>query len=172
MTLRQQYDDLKVDIEEIPKPTDEELERMLWEHDMEFLSSAISLNSYQKAAEGFKVFPEKYAIIYPALGLTEEAGEVAGKVKKWLRGDKPELDKEALKKELGDVLWYLASLAGDLGFTLEDVAKTNIEKLTERKKTNTIKGSGDDREKHVKGEQLTQCEGDLLKAILANTKSF
>ena len=105
----------------------------------------MTLNQYQKQAEKTKSFPEKYAIIYPALGLAEEAGEVAGKVKKWLRGDTEVLNIEATKKEMGDVLWYLASLATDLGITLEDIALTNIQKLQDRKKAGTIKGDGDNR---------------------------
>lgn len=105
-----------------------------------------TLNGYQQFTNTTKTFPEKHAIVYPILGLCEEAGEVAGKLKRWLRGDTPNLDVEGLKREMGDVLWYLASLATDLGITLEDVAKTNIEKLTLRKKTNTLKGSGDNRE--------------------------
>ena len=98
-----------------------------------------------------KVYPEKYAIIYPALGLAEEAGEAAGKVKKWLRGDsgsgctmsKEQVD--ALFKELGDVLWYVTSLGDDLGFSLLDIAQGNVDKLTDRKARGVVKGSGDDR---------------------------
>lgn len=108
-----------------------------------------TLNGYQAFANSTKKFPEKHAIIYPALGLTEEAGEVAGKIKKWLRGDVDNLDREAVKKEMGDVLWYLASLATDLGFTLEDVALTNIEKITKRNLTGTLKGDGDNREEEI-----------------------
>jgi NTP pyrophosphatase (non-canonical NTP hydrolase) len=106
----------------------------------------MTLNDYQKFTDSTRSFPEKHAIVYPALGLSEEAGEVAGKVKKWLRGDTEKLDVDRVKKEMGDVLWYLASLATDLGITLEDVAQTNIEKLTKRKETGTLKGDGDDRE--------------------------
>ena len=65
-------------------------------------------------------------------------------MKKWLRGDKP-LDKDALLKELGDPLWYITSLADDLGFTLQDVVNANVEKLTSRKERGVLKGSGDDR---------------------------
>lgn len=108
----------------------------------------MELNEYQKKAIETALYPEKYKIIYPALGLGDEAGEVMGKVKKWLRGDDgdgvmSDERREALKLELGDVLWYLSSLARDLGFTLDDVAKSNIEKLQSRKDRDAIKGSGD-----------------------------
>jgi len=99
---------------------------------------------YQEFVKGMKVYPEKHAIVYPALGLSGESGEIAEKVKKWLRGDK-ELDKEALLSELGDPLWYITSLADDLGFTLQDVVDRNVEKLSSRKERNVLKGSGDSR---------------------------
>jgi NTP pyrophosphatase (non-canonical NTP hydrolase) len=101
-------------------------------------------NQYQEFVKGMKVYPEQHKIIYPTLGLTGEAGEIAEKVKKYLRGDK-ELDREGLLKEMGDPLWYLTSLADDLGFTLQDVVDANVEKLTSRKERGVLKGSGDDR---------------------------
>ncbi len=110
----------------------------------------MELNDYQKKALSTAVYPEKYKIIYPALGLGEESGEVMGKIKKWLRGDDgdggmTDERKDALKKEIGDVLWYLSTLANDLGFTLEEVALVNIEKLNSRKERGVVKGSGDER---------------------------
>jgi NTP pyrophosphatase (non-canonical NTP hydrolase) len=110
----------------------------------------MELNEYQKQALTTALYPEKYKIIYPALGLGNESGEVLGKIKKWLRGDDgdgeiSEERKEALKGELGDVLWYLAVLARDLDFSLEDIAKTNVEKLQSRKDRGAIKGDGDKR---------------------------
>lgn len=101
-------------------------------------------NEYTEFVKSMKVYPEKYAIIYPALGLSGEAGEIAEKIKKWLRGDR-ELDKEGLLKELGDPLWYITSLADDLGYTLQDVIDANVEKLTSRKERGVLKGSGDNR---------------------------
>lgn len=103
-----------------------------------------TFNEYQEFVRSMKAYPEKHAIVYPALGLIGEAGEISEKVKKWLRGDR-ELDREGLLKELGDPLWYLASLADDLGFTLQEVVDTNFEKLTSRKERGVLKGSGDDR---------------------------
>lgn len=101
-------------------------------------------NEYQDFVRSMKAYPEKHAIVYPALGLVGEAGEISEKVKKWLRGDR-ELDREGLLKELGDPLWYIASLADDLGFSLQQVVDANKEKLTSRKERGVLKGSGDDR---------------------------
>jgi NTP pyrophosphatase (non-canonical NTP hydrolase) len=101
-------------------------------------------NEYGEFVKSMKVYPEKHAIVYPTLGLIGEAGEISEKVKKWMRGDR-ELDKEGLLKELGDPLWYIASLADDLGYTLQDVVDANIEKLTSRKERGVLKGSGDNR---------------------------
>lgn len=101
-------------------------------------------NEYQDFVSTMKAYPEKHAIVYPALGLVGEAGEISEKVKKWLRGDR-ELDREGLLKELGDPLWYIASLADDLGFTLQEVVDANHDKLTSRKERGVLKGSGDDR---------------------------
>lgn len=107
----------------------------------------MDLNEYQKKAIATALYPEKYKIIYPALGLGNEAGEVQGKIKKWLRGDNGESmseeQKEALKGELGDVLWYLAVLANDLDLSLGEVAKANVEKLQSRQERGTLKGDGD-----------------------------
>lgn len=101
-------------------------------------------NDYQEFVKTMKVYPEKHAIYYPALGLAGEAGEITEKVKKWLRGDK-ELDREGLLKELGDPLWYIASLADDLGYTLQEVVNANVEKLTSRKARGVTRGDGDNR---------------------------
>lgn len=110
----------------------------------------MELNQYQKEALKTAIYPEKYKVIYSALGLGNEAGEVMGKIKKWLRGDDgegfmSEERKEALKGELGDVLWYLAVLANDLDLSLEDIAKSNVLKLKARSEKGTLKGDGDKR---------------------------
>lgn len=104
----------------------------------------MEFNEYLTFVKTMKVYPEKHAIIYPALGISGEAGEVAEKVKKWMRGDR-ELDKLELLKEAGDVLWYLTSLADDLGFTLQDLVDANIAKLSSRKERGVQKGDGDNR---------------------------
>ncbi len=88
------------------------------------------------------------AFNYGGLGLASEAGEVAGKLKRVIREDDniitPEM-RETLKKELGDVLWYINYLAVKLDIPLKDVAAANIEKLQSRKERSTLKGQGDDR---------------------------
>ena len=87
-------------------------------------------------------------ITYPTLGLVNEAGEFAGKVKKIFRdknGVISDADREALKAELGDVLWYLTQLCTELNLSLEDVAKANLEKLFSRLERGKISGDGDTR---------------------------
>jgi len=104
------------------------------------------MNDYQKVAQSTAVYPDASRIIYPAVGLAEEAGEVCGKVKRILRDDGGVLTperKDAIVKELGDVLWYVAALSTDIGVTLDEVASQNIRKLAERKAANTLKGEGD-----------------------------
>jgi NTP pyrophosphatase (non-canonical NTP hydrolase) len=89
-----------------------------------------------------------HPIVYPTLGLVNEAGEVAGKVKKIFRdkgGTISDEDREALMLELGDVLWYLAQICTELGITLDDVAEANIEKLRSRFERGAIHGEGDHR---------------------------
>lgn len=103
-----------------------------------------SFNEYQNFVKTMKVYPEPHAIVYPALGLVGEAGEISEKVKKWLRGDR-ELDREGLLKELGDPLWYIAALADDLGYTMQEVVDANVAKLSSRKDRGVLHGSGDNR---------------------------
>ncbi len=108
----------------------------------------MNFNEYQKDAMKNKVYGYGDNIIYPTLGLTNEAGEVAGKVKKVLRDYEGKFEGENLNKiadEVGDVLWYLAALAEDLGFTLDEIAERNITKLTDRRNRGVIQGSGDNR---------------------------
>ena len=106
----------------------------------------MNFNEYQKIARSTAVYPEEYKVVYPALGLCGEAGEVADKIKKTIRGDSS-LDEVTgdIAMELGDVLWYVATLANDLGVELEDIAQWNIDKLQRRMKSNKIKGDGDNR---------------------------
>jgi len=89
-----------------------------------------------------------HPVIYPVLGLANEAGEVAGKIKKVFRdkdGQISEETRQALKAELGDVLWYLAQVATELDLSLEEVAEHNIAKLYDRLERGTIRGEGDNR---------------------------
>jgi len=88
-------------------------------------------------------------IIYPILGLNGEAGEAAEKVKKCLRDNKGNFDEEtknAIKKELADVLWYIWAAADDMDTSLDEIMSIGIKKVKERQETNTVHGSGDDRE--------------------------
>lgn len=104
--------------------------------------------NYQNACKKYAVYPKEFKTIYPSLGICGEAGEVADKVKKVIR-DKGGVFSDEVKaeivKEIGDVLWYCAILSDDLGFSLEEVAKMNIEKLESRYQRNKLSGSGDNR---------------------------
>ena len=106
------------------------------------------LDMYQKVALTTAIYPREQAIIYPTLGLTGEAGEVANKVKKIIRDGSDKNDDSLvseIKSEIGDCLWYIAVLANDFNIKLSDIASANLEKLEKRKDKGTIHGSGDDR---------------------------
>ena len=106
------------------------------------------LDMYQKVALTTAIYPREQAIIYPTLGLTGEAGEVANKVKKIIRDGSNFKDEKLvseIKAEIGDCLWYIAVLASDFDIKLSDIASANLEKLEKRKEKGTIHGSGDNR---------------------------
>tara|TARA_B100000029_G_scaffold481269_1_gene530174 strand:- start:25 stop:354 length:330 start_codon:yes stop_codon:yes gene_type:complete len=109
----------------------------------------MNLNEYQNKARQTALYPNVGAnVVYPTLGLVGESGEVAEKVKKVLRdsdGNFDQVVKDAIKLELGDVLWYLSQLSSELGFELEHVAMSNLEKLSSRSKRGQIGGDGDNR---------------------------
>ena len=109
----------------------------------------MELNDYQRESRKTALYPNVGSnAIYPTLGLVGEAGEVADKVKKILRDKEGVFDDEssdAIKLELGDVLWYISQLSSELGYELEDVANSNLQKLNDRKKRGKISGSGDTR---------------------------
>jgi len=108
----------------------------------------MDFEEYQKLAVSTAIYPEEYNVLYPALGLANEGGECLGKIKKVLRDDNgvySEEKKNEIGKEIGDALWYLAALARDLGLSLGDIAKQNIEKLQSRKERGVLQGSGDNR---------------------------
>lgn len=102
-----------------------------------------SFREYQIKAVSFAIYPATHKVLYPALGLCGETGEVAEKVKKQVRDGV--FNRHEVAKELGDVLWYLSNLANDIGYNLDEIADINIEKLTSRKNRDKIKGSGDNR---------------------------
>ena len=109
----------------------------------------MQLNDYQRKSVEFAIYPHSHSILYPALGLAGEAGEVANKVKKFIRDgyDKEDFEQKKIElaSEIGDVLWYCAALARDLGFDLSSIAQENYSKLSGRKERGTIGGSGDTR---------------------------
>ena len=109
----------------------------------------MDFDNYQIEARKTAIYPNKDKnFIYPTLGLVGESGEVAEKVKKVLRDKNGAFDfesKSAIKKELGDVLWYLSNLCNELDISLTEVAKENLKKLNLRLSRGKISGSGDDR---------------------------
>jgi len=108
----------------------------------------MNFNEYQVAAAKTAIYPEEANIVYPALGLAGEAGEVSNKVKKIFRDDGSELTPErraAIGKEIGDILWYCAALATDLDLDLESIAQNNVDFLASRQERGTLKGDGDNR---------------------------
>lgn len=122
----------------------------------------MDFNKYQVMAKSTAIY--KDAVMYPALGLAGETGEVCEKVKKayrdvvlfeptyyiidrinGARDIEHEKVRDDIKKELGDVLWYVSNLASDFDLTLDEIAEFNIQKLFSRKERGVLKGSGDDR---------------------------
>lgn len=109
----------------------------------------MTFKEYQVNSQKTALYPNKgNNFIYPTLGLSGETGEVAEKVKKIIRdknGIVEEIDREEIKKELGDVLWYMSQIASELSLDLDAVAQTNLDKLMSRLERNMIGGSGDNR---------------------------
>ena len=108
----------------------------------------MTFDDYQDIALQTAIYPENLAGIYPALGLAGETGEVCEKLKKIFRdkaGNITDTDRLEITKEIGDVLWYLASLSSDLGIRLDDAAEINYQKLASRKERGALSGSGDNR---------------------------
>ena len=114
-----------------------------------------NVNSYGEAAKSTAVYPDagkgtKASLAYVALGLTNEAGEVAGKIKKLLRGDDDSIvltreRRSDIIAELGDVGWYFAMLCYELDVSPNEVLLGNLEKLAARQEAGTLKGDGDNR---------------------------
>lgn len=107
----------------------------------------MEFKEYQEKSKRTAKYPDiGNNFIYPTLGLSGEAGEVAEKIKKVIRDKGGKIDEETrelIKKELGDVLWYVSQLATELGLSLDDIANHNIEKLLSRLERDKINGSGD-----------------------------
>ena len=111
--------------------------------------TTLTATYYQARACETAIFPKHQAMEYLTLGLTGEAGEIANKVKKFIR-DGAAPDEYAAKKieigyEIGDVLWYCAVLADELDMNLGHIMEKNLEKLHDRKKRGKLSGSGDNR---------------------------
>lgn len=108
----------------------------------------MDLSEYQRQSRRTAEYPREAWLAYPALGLAGEAGEVAEHAKKAIRDDAGKISDErkaAMSKELGDVLWYVAQLATELGLDLDEIAGQNLEKLLSRQARGVLSGSGDDR---------------------------
>ncbi|HEX4837130.1 MAG TPA: nucleoside triphosphate pyrophosphohydrolase family protein [Solirubrobacteraceae bacterium] len=108
----------------------------------------MDLSEYQRQSRRTAEYPRAAWLAYPALGLAGEAGEVAEHAKKAIRDDGGTVSDErraAMSKELGDVLWYIAQLASELGLDLDEVASQNLEKLFSRQSRGVLNGDGDDR---------------------------
>ena len=108
----------------------------------------MTFKTYTENTRLTAIYPKDKWLEYLALGISSETGEVAGKVKKAIRdsdGILTDEKKEELKKELGDVFWYLARLCDELNFDGEEIMTENIEKLLSRKERGVIQGSGDNR---------------------------
>lgn len=145
----------------------------------------MQLKKYEDFMQTSKVY-DCLPIIYPILGLNGEAGEAAEKVKKCLRDNKGKFDEEtknAIKKELADVLWYIWAAADDMNTSLGEIMSIGMQKVKERQETNTVHGNGDDREKKKESfiantptetsVQIEESIGDLPKRIIAiNTNDF
>ena len=110
----------------------------------DYSSQAISTDLYDKEGQAI----DSHAMLEKVFGLVGEAGEVAEKFKKILRdkdGIATDEDRKELMKELGDVLWYINSVGIYLGFSLEEIAQANLDKVLSRQKRGLTKGSGDNR---------------------------
>ena len=108
----------------------------------------MTLDEYQKRALSTNINPGTDIFFDRMFGLVGEAGEMADKVKKWIRDDGADwdkLDKDLMASELGDVFWYVATLAETLGFSLEEVGQQNLKKLQGRRVRNKLAGAGDNR---------------------------
>ena len=126
---------------------DLELEAKQWMKERQW--SSITAAEYQSRACETAIFPKKQAMEYLTLGLTGESGEIANKVKKFIR-DGAAKDEYLAKRieigyEIGDVLWYCAVLAEELEMNLGHIMEKNLEKLADRHKRGKISGSGDNR---------------------------
>lgn len=108
-----------------------------------------TFDEYQQEARQTAQYPSiGHNIIYPTLGLTGEAGEVADKVKKLFRDRNGDLNakyRQEIAKEIGDCLWYISAMADEVGYSMGEIAAMNIKKLADRKDRGKLGGEGDNR---------------------------
>ena len=109
----------------------------------------MQLSEYQEKSKVTALYPNAgNNFIYPSLGLASETGELINKIKKVYRDNASvftDETRDAVAGEMGDVLWYLAQIANELGLSMDDVAQANLEKLLSRKERGVLSGSGDKR---------------------------
>jgi NTP pyrophosphatase (non-canonical NTP hydrolase) len=108
----------------------------------------MDLSEYQRLSRRTAEYPREAWLAYPTLGLAGEAGEVAEHAKKAIRDDGGSVSEErkvAMSRELGDVLWYVAQIATELGLDLGEIADQNLAKLLSRQQRGVLSGSGDER---------------------------
>ena len=116
---------------------------MITAEDMESMKCFDTVGEYSEWVESMMFTKGKDRLVENTLGLVGEAGEVAEKVKKQVRDGV--FNRHEVAKELGDVLWYLANISNDIGYSLKEIANMNVDKLRSRKERDVIKGSGDNR---------------------------
>lgn len=121
---------------------EDELEKLLQSTENE--RKIMNFNEYQKWAKSTGIYPESAKVIYPAMGLAGETGELLNILKKIIR-DQVDADRDRLVGEIGDILWYLAVLSQDLGIDFDEVVTYNVDKLNGRKARGTLRGSGEER---------------------------
>jgi NTP pyrophosphatase (non-canonical NTP hydrolase) len=108
----------------------------------------VELFDYQRRSRRTAEYPREAWLTYPALGLAGEAGEIAEHAKRVIRDDGGAISAQrraAMASELGDVLWYVAAIASELGLDLDEIAQANLEKLLSRQRRGVLSGSGEDR---------------------------
>lgn len=119
----------------------------------------MDMNEYQERCNDTAIYPRDYlhnpynyaqgydtGIMYNAFNLCSESGEIAGKIAKAIRkGESIDFYLPNIKDEIGDCLWNIAMLARELGYNLDDIAESNLNKLQGRKQRGTLDGSGDSR---------------------------
>ena len=121
----------------------DEEEDMINETDIDAFARTSDFDWFQSECQKTAIYPKQQGLAYTALGLASEAGEYAGKIKKGIRDGS--FDDIGAAAELGDVLWYVAMSAHELGYTMDEIVHGVVNKLRDRQKRDVIKGSGDNR---------------------------